>query len=208
MPEAVKRRVASTSAAARRGRGRPPDLRARDLILQTARAMLAEGGPASITMERLAARAGVGKPTVYRWWPDRHAVTMAALMDGAPTAHTGRRSRSSIQQLRRQLHAIADRFATPTGRHVAQMIAAGDVESELGKAFRNHFVMARRAEGAALLREAFATGELGAKMDVEVPVDLLYGAIFFRLLMGHGPLTTQFVDEALRHVLRGFTTTP
>ena len=204
MPTRVKAAAANAVEVARRPRGRPPDLRAREVILRTARELLAEGGPAAITMERLAARAGVGKPTLYRWWPDRHAVTMAALMEELPPAEEGRRARSYIQQLRRQLHAIVNRFATPTGRHVAQMIASADAESELSKAFRNHFVMTRRAEGAALLREAFTTGEIVTRMDVDVMVDLLYGAIFFRLLMGHAPLNVEFVDQALRHVLRGF----
>ena len=189
-----------------RPRGRPRSLEARDAILRAARALLAEGGPAAVTMEGVALRAGVGKPTVYRWWPDRHAVAMAALMQDE-RRRSPRRAKSaatSIQDLRRQLHTIAERFATPTGRHVASMIAASDTEGELSKAFRNHFVLARRAEGRALLEKAVRDGEVRRDLDLEVALDLLYGPLFFRLLLGHAPLDARFTDQLLRLALRGF----
>ncbi len=135
-----------------RPRGRPRSTKARSAILRAARELLAEGGPAAVTMEGVASRAGVGKPTVYRWWPDRHAVAMAALMEGEAPRTTRRAPRSALLALRQQLRTIAERFAAPTGRHVATMIAASDLETEFSKAFRNHFVLARRAEGRALAR--------------------------------------------------------
>ncbi|MET0152601.1 MAG: TetR/AcrR family transcriptional regulator [Candidatus Binatia bacterium] len=187
----------------RRARGRPRSAKARSAILRAARDLLAEGGPAAVTMEGVAARAGVGKPTVYRWWPDRHAVAMAALIEGEAPQAPGRAPRSAIRALGQQLRTIAERFATPTGRHVATMIAASDLETEFSKAFRNHFVLARRAEGRALLEQAIRDGEVRADLDVEVALDLLYGALFFRLLMGHAPLDESFMDEVLRHALRG-----
>ena len=156
-----------------------------------------------MTMEGVAARAGVGKPTVYRWWPDRHAVAMAALMDAEAPQTSSRASRSAIVALRQQLRTIAESFATPTGRHVATMIAASDLETEFSKAFRNHFVLARRAEGRALLEQAIRQGEVRPDLDADVALDLLYGPLFFRLLLGHAPLDASFTDEVLSHVLRG-----
>ena len=190
-------------SAVARPRGRPRSTAAREAILRAAREILAEGGPAAITMEGVAARAGVGKPTVYRWWPDRHAVAMAALMEGEAKRASASAPRSSIQALRQQLRAIAERFSTPTGRHVTAMIAASDSDTELAKAFRNHFVLARRAEGRELLERAIRDGEVKRDVDVEVVLDLLYGALFFRLLMGHAALDAGFTDQVLKHALRG-----
>lgn len=190
------------SAKAPRPRGRPRDLGARTAILRAARALLAEGGPGQVTMEAVAARAGVGKPTVYRWWPDRHAVTMAALMDADAGAARAAPT-PSLAGLRSQLLQIATRFATPTGRHITAMLAAADQESELARAFRGHFVIARRAEGKALLAEAIERGEVRADLDIEVALDQLYGAVFFRLLMGHAPLDAAFVDQVLAQALDG-----
>jgi len=198
MPRAIK----SPGAAPRRP-GRPPSDRARAAILDAARRLLADGGPAAVTMEAVAARAGVGKPTVYRWWPDRHAVTMAALMESGDQTQPSRQPRSMRDGLRLQLRAIVDRFSTPVGRHVTALLAASDPDSELAKAFRNHFVLARRDEGRELLRQAIAAGEVRRDIDVEVAVDLLYGAMFFRLLLGHAPLDARFADRALEQALRG-----
>ncbi len=191
------------SGSAPKPRGRPPSDRARTAILDAARQLLSEGGPGAVTMEGVAARAGVGKPTVYRWWPDRHAVTMAALMEHGDEDEPNRRSRSPKEALRRQLRAVVERFSTPVGRHVTAMLAASDPESELAKAFRNHFVLARRAEGRELLHEAIAAGELRHDVDVDVALDLLYGAMFFRLLLGHAPLDRRFADKALEQTFRG-----
>lgn len=188
-----------------RPRGRPRSAKARSAILRAARELLAEGGPAAVTMEGVASRAGVGKPTVYRWWPDRHAVAMAALMEAEAPQTAQRAPRSAILALRRQLRAIAERFASPTGRHVATMIAASDLETEFSKAFRNHFVLARRAEGRVLLEQAIREGDIRPDLDAEVALDLLYGPLFFRLLMGHAPLDASFTDELLSHALRGLT---
>src|SRR5262245_22122257 len=188
-----------------RPRGRPRSAKARSAILRAARELLREGGPAGVTMEGVAARAGVGKPTVYRWWPDRHAVAMAALMEVEAPQTSSRAPRSAILALRQQLRTIAESFATSTGRHVATMIAASDLETEFSKAFRNHFVLARRAEGRALLEQAIRHGEVRPDLDAEVALDLLYGPLFFRLLLGHAPLDASFTDEVLSHVLRGLT---
>jgi AcrR family transcriptional regulator len=176
----------------------------RTAILSAARELLAQGGPDAITMASIAARAGVGKPTVYRWWPNRHAVAMAALMADEPAGQPARAARSPLRELRRQLHEIATQFSTPAGRHSAQMIAAADADSEIARAFRSQLVMAKRKEGVALIERARAVGEITRSMDAEVMADLLYGAILFRLLMGHAPLDTKFVDAVFDHVLRGF----
>src|SRR5262245_12559714 len=100
-----------TGQTAPKPRGRPRSEEARRAMLRAARELLDEGGPGAVTMEAVAERAGVGKPTVYRAFPDRHALTMAALMDGDPDLAPHRAS-DALGALRRQLRAIAARFAT------------------------------------------------------------------------------------------------
>src|SRR5215471_3086980 len=90
---AVRNRPASPNAAQAepkssrpdRPRGRPRSVAARRAILKATHELLAEGGLSSVTIEGIAARAGVGKPTIYRTWPNAHAVAMAALMEGSET---------------------------------------------------------------------------------------------------------------------------
>jgi AcrR family transcriptional regulator len=205
-----------------RPRGRPRSLEARRAILKATHDLLAEGGLSSVTIEGIAARAGVGKPTIYRTWPNAHAVAMAALMESddsdASADATSKRtaeaapkpsekSSSALAALRNQLHEVARVFSAPLGRSVTLMIAASEQDTELSKAFRNHFILARRNEGRAFLSSAMSNGEVRRDLDIDVALDLIYAPVFYRLLMGHAPLTSRFIDEVLNLALQGIVTT-
>lgn len=187
----------------RRPRGRPRSADARAAILRAARALLNDGGITSVTMEGIAARAGVGKPTIYRSWPNAHAVAMAALMETEDAPPKLARTRSALADLKRQLRGVAEVFASRMGRQVTSMIAAASADSELSKVFRNHFILARREEGRAIVARAIQAREISAKIDVEVALDMIYGPLFYRLLMGHAPLDGKFTDAVVDHALRG-----
>jgi AcrR family transcriptional regulator len=186
-----------------RPRGRPRDPDARAAVLEAARDLLAEGGLTAVTMERLAARTGVGKPTIYRTWPNAHAVAFDVLLESAKPPARAKETASPLADLRRQLRRIAALFATTTGRSVALMIAAAQSETELAKAFRHRFMLASREEGRRLLQRAMALEEVSAQIDTETALDLIYAPLFFRLLVGHGPLDRKFVDAVLDHALAG-----
>jgi AcrR family transcriptional regulator len=153
-------------------------------------------------MEAVAERAGAGKPTIYRYWPNREALAMAALMASATPRTEVRPSPSAIDDLRRQLRKVADVFASPRGRNAVLMTASADPDSELSKAFRNQVMLASREEGRALLLRAKASWEVRPDLDIEVALDMIYGSIFYRLLMGHAmaneAFTARLVDEAMR----------
>ncbi|MGH7712520.1 MAG: TetR/AcrR family transcriptional regulator [Gemmatimonadaceae bacterium] len=186
-----------------RPRGRPRSAAARHAILNAARHLLEEGGVGAVTIEGIAARAGVGKPTIYREWPNAHAVMMAALIDTVPSSAPVRRGRSALRALRQQLRQIAEVFATRTGRSVAHILAASESETELSKAFRHHFILARRQEGRSLLLAAIEEGMLRQDLEIDVALDLIYAPIFYRLLVGHAPVDARFTDAVLRHVVQG-----
>ena len=165
--------------------------------------MLHAAGPSAVTIEAVAARAGVGKPTIYRTWPNAQAVVMAALMEAQPSRGAARKPGSGIAALRSQLRQIADTFASRTGRSVTMMLAAAEPETELAKAFRHHFILARRDEGQALVRAAIQAGDLRRDLDVDTFLDGLYGPIFFRILVGHAAADAGFCDRLLNELLRG-----
>lgn len=186
-------------------RGRPRDPAVRRKILAAATALLDEGGLSAVTMEAIAARAQVGKPTIYREWPNAQAVAMAAFLEGAKSAPGARNAGTALAQLRLQLRSIAAAFATRTGRNTAMMIAAAQNDSELAKVFRNHFIMKSREEGRALLARAVAEGDVKKVFDAEAALDLIYAPLYFRLLIGHGALDARFTDTILDLALEGLT---
>ena len=181
-------------------RGRPRDPRTRAAILAAARALLERGGLTAVTIEAIAAKAGVSRPTIYRYWPNAPAVAMAAFLEasGAPAART---SRSPLAALRAQLHAVADAFAAPAGRSIAAMVAAAQSETELAKAFRNEFIARNRDAARLMLERCIAERLVVPPADIELALDLVFGPLFYRLLMGHAPITRGFVDQLLDAVI-------
>lgn len=181
-------------------RGRPRDPRTRAAILAAARALLERGGLTAVTIEAIAGKAGVSRPTIYRYWPNAPAVAMAAFLEAsAPTA--GKTSRSPLAALRAQLHAVADAFAAPAGRSVAAMVAAAQSETELAKAFRNEFIARNRDAARLLLDRCIDERLVAPPEDIDLALDMVFGPLFYRLLMGHAPITRGFVDQLLDAVI-------
>jgi AcrR family transcriptional regulator len=184
-------------------RGRPRSETARAKILAAARALLEERGLPGLTVEGIAGRAGVGKPTIYRHWPNAQAVAMDAFLEGTETDEAKSGRGLALPALRRQLAGIAAAFVSPAGRSTAAMIAAAQNDSELAKVFRNRFIMKSREAGRALLLQAIDENELRAGADLEVALDVIYAPLFFRLLIGHGQLDRSFTDALLDLALEG-----
>ena len=190
----------------KRAPGRPRSKKARTAIFKAARELLQEGGLTAVTMEAIAQRAGVGKPTIYRTWANRYEVAMAALVDAAPESTASSRRSAPLDALRHQLRQIAALFDSALGRGVATMLTAADTESEVARAFRNRFITARRDEGRALLSAAVLLGDLRGEFDPEIALDLIYGPLFYRLLMGHGGLGSGYADAIVECLVNGLGT--
>ncbi|MCB1390734.1 MAG: TetR/AcrR family transcriptional regulator [Rhodobacteraceae bacterium] len=174
--------------------GRPPSPDAQDKALRAARAILTDEGLGRLTMDAVAVRSGVGKPTLYRHWANALELAMAALMldddDPAP------RGRTLEARLRAQLRALVRTFSATRGRQIAMALAASDPESEISRAFRNQVILASRETGRGLLNGVARPDE------IETLLDMIYGPLFYRLLAGHRPLDAAFADSLAALALR------
>ncbi len=184
-------------------RGRPRSETARRAILDAAAGLLEEGGISAVTMEAVAARAKVGKPTIYRSWPNAQALAMATLMEADTAATNVRETASPLADLERQLLKVVEKFATKRGGQVRLMLAAAEQDSEIAKGFRNQVILKSRVEGHDLLTRSIAAGDIRADADIEIALDMIYGPLFYRVLIGHLPLDETFAKGLLREVLRG-----
>jgi hypothetical protein len=95
------------------------------------------------------------------------------------------------------LRSLTTAFATTRGRQVALTLASADPESEYTKAFRNRVILASREAGRRMLEDAVAAGEIVRPADVETLLDMIYGPLFYRLLVGHGPLDLAFANSVV-----------
>ena len=173
--------------------GRPPSAEARRRVLDVAREMLSTDGLGRLTIERVAERAGVGKPTIYRSWANAQELAMAALMTAPAESGARTRARTLRTALIDHLSAMAQSFDSARGRQVTLMMASADPGSELAKAFRNQVLQQSRATGAQLIERGILSGELRRPPDIEVALDMIYGPIFYRLLAGQQQLKPEFI---------------
>ncbi len=187
----------------KKARGRPRDQASRGKVLRAARDLLDEGGLGAVTMDELAARTGVGKPTIYRSWPNAQAVAMAALMDAQTSVALDKPGRSVALDIRRHIQAVVDAFASRAGRSVATLMAAADAETELAKAFRHHVILKSRDQLRTLVLRGIDEGVLRRDADIETALDLLLGPVFFRLLVGHASLDEGFAASVTKQALDG-----
>jgi AcrR family transcriptional regulator len=172
--------------------GRPRSEVARKAILQTAHEMLMADGLGRLTIEAVAERAHVGKPTIYRYWRNAQELAMAALMADTPLEPAVEKGGTAKMRLQAHVEQLLETFTTMRGRQIAHAMAAADQESELAKAFRSRVILQYREKARAILIEAQAKGEVALKVDVEVVLDMLDAPVFYRLLVGHQPLSPSF----------------
>jgi AcrR family transcriptional regulator len=183
--------------------GRPRSEQARQAILRTTLKILGKNGFSDFKIEEVAARASVGKATVYRWWPNK-----GALIADAFASSTTRKLRfpdtgSVYADMSQQMRQLIKVFRSRRGRIVSAILAAGQSDKDLIEAFRERFLWPRRREAYATLRRGIERGELRRDLDPDLLLDSLYGPIYMRFLIQHDRLTPEFVDRLCELVLAG-----
>lgn len=184
-------------------RGRPPSQAAHDAALKAALRLVTKRGFRAVSMNEIAAEAGVGKMTIYRHWPNKAALVMDALLEliGRETAFP--EADSAIERLRLQLILQASFFRGARGTLVRTLVAEAQSDPELATAFRDHWLKPRREGVRQIMRAAMTEGSLRSDLELEAAIDLLYGALYYRLLLGSAPLSESFVDHIYRQFLAG-----
>lgn len=153
-----------------------------------------------LSIESVAARAGVGKATVYRWWPSKAELVIAAFVSAVEDELRFPSAGPVMESIHEQMRRWASIFRSPLGQIVATVIGAGQSEPEILEAFRAHWVKPRRVEARKLLQKAMEQGEIHAGLDPDMVLDLFYGPLYLRLLLRHAPLDEQFVNTVFEFV--------
>ncbi|BCP56010.1 TetR family transcriptional regulator [Kaistia sp. 32K] len=152
-----------------------------------------------LSIEAVAARSGVGKPTLYRNWANAQELALAALVAN-PLPEALAEGATARARLLAQMRGLVTAFATTRGRQVALALASADPQSEFTKAFRNKVILASRETGRTILQDAIAAGEMAPPPDLEALLDMIYAPVFYRLLVGHQPLDTALADAVVETV--------
>ena len=196
--------VATAEGAPARARGRPRSDRAHRAILDAALTDLIHEGFADLRLEHVAARAGVGKATIYRRWPSKEALALDVLMQLAaphiPIPDSGDTRADLLAAVTNAMRAVTETSFGPVIRALLSQIA---INPALGDPFRATVVQARRDEVARVIALGIGRGDLRPDADVDVATELLVGPVYFRLMFG-GELTQDFAERVVDSVLRGY----
>jgi AcrR family transcriptional regulator len=185
-------------------RGRPRSQQADRAILTATVELLADRGLAAMSIEEVAARAGVGKTTIYRRWPSKGLLALDAFVtsfrEEQPLPDTGTLRGDLVSALREWVRAVTQ---TPMGPMLTSLIAAAQYDPELRGAWRERVLEPLRRQHRIMLDRAVGRGEIPASVDREVVLDLFFGAAEHRLLLGHLPMTDAFIGEVVEVILAG-----
>ena len=173
-----------TAPASTRDRGRTEKS-----ILDATRELLAGGGVQKLTVEGVAAQAGVAKTTIYRRWRGKHELALAVLLDMVDQVV----ATPDLGETRAELVAFVDAAvkilgSTLMGRVMQGLVSDLATDRDLARAFRERIVAKRLAEVRRVLERGIERGEIRADVDFELAHELLFGPVYYRLLLSGAPL--------------------
>jgi AcrR family transcriptional regulator len=188
----------------RRG-GRPRSSGTQQAILDATRELLAEGGVRGLTIEGVAARAGVAKTTIYRRWRSKHELALAVLLDmvermGA-VPDMGEAREEMVAAVAGAVRVLG---STLTGRVMQGLVSDLAADPALAEAFRSGAVALRQAEVRRIVERGIGRGELRPGTDPELVHELLFGPVYYRLMLSGRPLDPGLPERVVAPVLAAF----
>ncbi|WP_213653376.1 TetR/AcrR family transcriptional regulator [Paenibacillus vini] len=184
-------------------RGRPRNLEAQKSILSASYELLLENGFQAVTVDKIADRAQVSKATIYKWWPNKASVVMDGFLHAAtdrlPVPDTGTTFNDIV------IHAtnLTGFLTSREGAIIKELLGEGQFDSGLAEAYRDRFFRPRRLEARGLLEKGVQRGELKNNLDIGTCIDLIYGPIFYRLLVTGESLDDPYVESLVRSAFEG-----
>jgi AcrR family transcriptional regulator len=206
----VKNGLMKKALHRRARKGRPPSKMAAShaAIMDAVYFLLQKKSVRDLTMEAVAERAKVGKPTLYKWWPTKATLVLAMLCERMAPNLEKPTTLNAEESLRFRVRRLIDAFNGPFGKIVAGLIAEGQSEPAILQEFFDTWVSPRRNATIADLLRGKNAREVRSETEPEVLNDAIFGAIYYRMLLRSGPLTRRFGEELVKQVLHGHRLNP
>jgi AcrR family transcriptional regulator len=189
----------STTAA----QGRRRSETSRNAILDATYDLLKTVGFHQMSIEGVAARAGVGKATIYRWWSSKGVLAVEAFMEAIAPSIAFRETASARADIERQMKLLAEAYRGKAGEIFKEMIGFSQCDAEMRESFFVGYLKPRREAAKAALQRGIEQGEFQSNLDPEVLVDALYGPLIYRMLTGYYPIDNNFINQTRRVVFEG-----
>ncbi|WP_405899314.1 TetR/AcrR family transcriptional regulator [Streptomyces sp. NBC_00727] len=175
----------------------------RRATLDAALDLCTERGYGRVTIEAIAARAGVSKKTIYRWWPSKSAVLLEAftemLVSATPFVDTGDIARDMRTHLTGAVNVLA---VPPYGPAYAGILSELHHDDQLAETVRTQLIEPRFNEAVGRLRSAQEQGQIPPDADLDLAVEMLYGPLYYRHVLRKPMQDAEDVGKLVDHVLR------
>ena len=176
--------------------GRKRSEQSRLAILAATLELVAEAGYGALTIEGIAARSGVGKQTIYRWWPSKADVLLDALATKAdlqiPIPDEGS-FRADLAHFLGSTFELGEK--SPVVDTLRALMAQAQIDQEFGKRFREDFLFRRRDALGRIVERAHERGELPAGVGAGTVIDVVFGTLWYRLLATREPVGRGLAGE-------------
>ena len=184
--------------------GRPRSERSRRAVLDAAAKLLSKRGYADITIEGIAAEAGVGKTTIYRWWSTKASIYIDLYAELAakitPPADTG----DFAEDLRLLIRGAFKIYReTAAGLALAGIVAEAQSNATVSRIVRNEFAPSRRHVILGILERAATRGDISRDVDLELVSEIMAGAVWYNVLVGTGDLTDMHAIRLTDRIIHG-----
>ncbi|WP_445489509.1 TetR/AcrR family transcriptional regulator [Rhodopseudomonas sp. RCAM05734] len=186
-----------------RQRGRPRSEAGRQAILSTAGKLLYEVGLQQMSMEEIAKQSGVGKATLYRWWPSKTMIALDAYLEEMRGKVIVPDTGSAKEDFRQQIRSVIKFYAGKEGEIFSSFIAAAQGDLDFAVSFRDKFLNQRREGVRMIWDRGVKTGEFRDDVTPEVALDMMYALIVYRLLTGRAQLSLSLADEIVDVAMKG-----
>ncbi len=192
-----------TGESRRIGRPRSQAAGAHDAIMDAVYVLLQERSVRELSMEAVAKRAGVGKPTLYKWWPTKAALVFAMFHERLARQPEILSAATVEEFMRHRVRHLIAEFHDLFGKVIAELIAEGQSDPKVLQELYDQHIGVRRAHAVVEIEKAKRSGEFSAGTNAELLVDQIFGPIYYRMLMRITPLDEAFGDALLDQALGG-----
>ena len=191
-----------TPAEKPRPKGRPRSEKSRKNILKATNSLLLHMSVQELSIEAIAKKAKVGKTTIYRWWPNKAAVVMDALISQPGLAAPLPTPRNNAEAITLQIEKLIRMLDSNNGDTIAQLFSEAQGSDEARQIFNSNFLTPLVDALAFSLEKGIEEKEFRSSLDIRTAVDMLCGPIFFRLMAHPEDLNEDFLQSYPKEALR------
>ncbi|MFD0902012.1 TetR/AcrR family transcriptional regulator [Actinomadura sediminis] len=180
-----------------------------EAIMRAALDLALESGYSKLSIEAVAARAGVGKHTVYRRWSSKGSLFLDAVLSLNKDSLGHRDTGDIVADLREQMERAVNLLGRPPwGPLYQDLVGEAQHNPEVAAALKHRFIDPQTADTVARLRTARENGQLAPDIDLELAMELLSGPLYYRFLITQEPLTPDYLDQVLKALFTGMSPRP